>query len=78
MEKNSNNFSMEEVMRLANTDAGKQLMAMLQGTHAAEASAAASSAQSGDMEKAKQALAAFLSDPKAQALLKQLQEDRHG
>lgn len=78
MEKNSNHFSMEEIKRLVNSDAGRQLMAMLQGSHAAEASAAASSAQSGDMEKAKQALASFLSDPKAQTLLKQLQEDSHG
>ena len=33
---------------------------------------------SGDMEQAKKALSAFLSDPKAQALLRQLEEEKHG
>ncbi len=78
MEKNDRNFSMEEVKRLANSDAGRQLLALLQGSHAADANAAASSAQSGDMEKARQALSSLLSDPRAQALLQQLQEERHG
>lgn len=78
MEKNSSNFSMEEAKRLASTDAGRQLLALLQGSHAQEASRAAASAESGDMEQAKRALSAFLKDPQAQALLRKLQEERHG
>lgn len=78
MEKNFSNFSMEDVMRLANTDAGRQLMALLQEDHARAANDAVSSARTGDMEKARQALAVFLSDPRAKALLRQLQEDHHG
>ncbi len=78
MEKNNNNFSMEDMKRLAQSDAGKQLMAMLQSSHGSTADAVRTSAQAGDMEQAKKALAAFLSDPKAQALLKQLEEQQHG
>ena len=39
---------------------------------------AVSSAQSGDMEAVKRSMAAFMSDPKAKALLKKLQEEQHG
>lgn len=78
MEKNSPNFSMEEIMRLANTDAGRRLMAFLQSNHPQAVSRAATSAQEGNLEQAQQALAAFLRDPKAQALLRQLQEEQHG
>lgn len=77
MGKNNGNFSMEEIKRLAQSDAGRQLMAMLEGSHGA-ADAVRSSVQSGDMEQAKNALSAFLSDPKAQALLRQLEENSHG
>lgn len=75
MEKN-NEFSMEEIKKMAQSDAGRQLMAMLQGTDTA--GAVRQSAQSGNMAQVKQALSAFLSDPKAQELLKQLEEQSHG
>ncbi len=78
MERNNADFSMEEVKRLAQSDAGKQLMAMLSGSHGQTAEAVRSSAQSGDMEQAKKALSAFLSDPKAQALLRQLEAQQNG
>ena len=74
MQQNGNNFSIEEVKRLAQSDAGRQLMALLQGSHPE----AVQAAQSGDMEGAKKALASLLSDPKAQAILTQMQEDSHG
>ncbi len=75
MEKN-NEFSMEEIKKLAKSDAGRRLMAMLQGTDTA--GAVRQSAQSGNMERAQEALSAFLSDPKAQELLRQLEEENHG
>lgn len=78
MEKNNGNFSMDDVKRLARSDAGKQLMALLQSSHSATGDAIRSSAQAGDMEQAQQALRAFLSDPRAQALLHQLEEDQNG
>ena len=78
MEKNNGNFSMEEIKRLAQSDAGRQLMALLETQHGAAADTVRSSVHSGDMEQAKKALSAFLSDPKAQALLHQLEENSHG
>lgn len=78
MGKNNENFSMEEIKRLAQSDAGKQLMAMLASSHGDASDKVRSSMASGDMEQAKKALSAFLSDPKAQALLRQLEEEKHG
>ena len=78
MEKNNGNFSMDDVKRLAQSDAGKQLMALLQSSHSATGDAIRSSAQAGNMEQAQQALRAFLADPRAQALLRQLEEDQNG
>ena len=78
MEKNNGNFSMDDVKRLAQSDAGKQLMALLQSSHSATGDAIRGSAQAGNMEQAQQALRAFLADPRAQALLRQLEEDQNG
>lgn len=78
MEKNNGNFSPEEIKKLASSPAGRQLMAMLAANHSDAAQTVRSSMASGDMEQAKKALGAFLSDPKAQALLRQLEENGHG
>lgn len=78
MQDRSKDFSMQDAMRLAGTDAGKQLLQMLQNNHSNAMEAAGKSARAGDMEKTKQALSAFLSDPKAQILLKKLQEETNG
>ena len=78
MEKNNGTFSMEDMKKLANSDAGRQLMAMLQASHGSTAEAVRKNMASGDAEQAKKALAAFLADPKAQALLRQLEETQHG
>lgn len=77
MEKNFEEFSMQEAMRLAQSDIGRQLMAML-STRSSEMDAAMASAKKGDMEAAKQALASFMADPQTQTLLRQLREERHG
>ena len=78
MEKKFEDFSMQEAMRLAKSDAGQQLMHLIKTQHGQAARSALEKAQDGDIAQAKQALQAFLSDPQAQALLRQLQEDRHG
>ena len=77
MEKNFGEFSMEDVKNLAQSDTGRQLMAML-SARGTEMNAAITSASRGDMEAARQALAGFMADPQTQALLKKLQEERHG
>lgn len=78
MEHPTHDFSMQDAMRLAGTDAGKQLLDTLRSNHAQAMQAAVKNAKSGDMEKTKQALGALLSDPKIQALLKKAQEEQHG
>lgn len=78
MQKNFDEFSMQEALRLAQSDAGQQLLAMLQSQHKDEMNAAMASAGSGDYQQVKKTLASFLSDPKTHALLRQLQEERNG
>ena len=77
MEKNFAEFSMEDVKKLAQSDTGRQLMALL-STRESDMNAAMASAREGDMEAAKRALTSFMADPQTQALLRQLQEEQHG
>lgn len=77
MEKNFDKFSMQEAMRLAQSDTGQRLLAML-SARGSEMDAAMESARQGDIEAAKQALSSFMADPQTQALLKKLQEEHHG
>ena len=77
MEQNNGNFSVEDIKKLACSDAGRALMAMLAAKHGDAAQAVHRSMASGDPEQARKALAAFLADPQAQALLRQL-EGRNG
>ena len=72
MQKNSQNFSMQEAMRLAKTDAGQQLLAMLQAQNSDSLKQAMNHASKGDYDQLKQTLAPMLSSPEAQKLLSQL------
>ena len=72
MEKNNPNFSMEEVLKLAKSPAGQQLMAMLRHQDSAKLEQAAAQAKAGDYSQASQTLSAMLSSPEAQKLMKQL------
>ena len=67
-----NNLSMQEILRLANSPAGKQLIAMMQQQGGGEFQKAMASAATGDYSQARQAIEALMTDPKAQQLLKQL------
>ena len=78
MQKKFDDFSMQEAMRLANSDVGKQLIALFQEQHGAQYQTVMNSAKTGDLEEAKRSLADFMSDPKTQALLRQLQEGQNG
>jgi hypothetical protein len=78
MEKNYADFSMQEAMRLAQSEAGQQLLQLLRSNHSDAARSALEKAQDGDLNQAKQALQAFLSDPKTQELLQKLKEGNHG
>ncbi len=78
MEKNYDDYSIQEALRLAKSDTGQQLLQLLKSDHSNAAQQAMAQAQKGDIAQAQQALKAFLSDPQAQALLRRLQEERHG
>lgn len=72
MQKNSHNFSMQEALRLAQSDAGQQLLAHLRQKDSQTINAAMEQASQGNYDQAKQALSSLLSDPKVQELMKQL------
>ena len=68
MDKNSQNFSVDEVKKFAESPAGQQLMAMLQRAD----SEAVRQARAGNYEDAMKRLSGFLQTPEAQQLLKNL------
>ena len=70
MQKKSQDFSMEDVMRLAQSPAGQQLIAMLQQKDNAKLQQAVTQAKTGDYTLATQTLSAMLSSPEAKELLK--------
>lgn len=72
MEKKSQDFSMEEVMRLAKSPAGQQLIAMLKQADSTKLQQAVTQAKTGDYTQASQTLSTMLSSPEAQKLLKEL------
>lgn len=66
------NFSMQEVLRMAASPAGQQLIALLRQQDGNAFQSAMSSAAAGDYTQAKHAIEKFMADPQAQKLLKQL------
>ena len=72
MQKNSQDFSMQEAIRLANSPAGQQLLAILKQSDSAKLQQLMQQAAGKDFEKAGQTLNALLSSPEAKALLDQL------
>lgn len=65
-------FSMQEAMRLAQSDAGKQLLSLLQKTQGDKLQEAMDQAAAGDYEQVKKTMSSLLSSPEAQALVKKL------
>lgn len=76
MEKNFQNFSIHEAMKLAKSDTGKQLIALLQQQNSKDLQNAMAQANAGDYTQAKQALSAILQNPEARALLEQLGREK--
>ena len=73
MEKNSQNFSMEEAMKMANSPAAQQLIAMLRNTNSDQLQKAMALASAGDMKSASQIINGLLSgSPQAQKLAEEL------
>lgn len=78
MKNNFDNFSVDNVKKMLQTPAGKQLLTLLQSADSAKLQSAAQHAAGGNMEDARQALAPLLASPQIQALLKQLGEQSGG
>jgi hypothetical protein len=74
MNKNSQNFSIEDAKRLAATRQGQQILAMAQQTGGENLQKAAAA---GDMEAVKAALGPLLASPQFRALVEEL-EGKHG
>ena len=72
MNKNSDNFSMQEAMRLAQSEAGQQLFAMLREQNGTAIDHAMTMAAAGDYTQVKQTLSSLLSSPQVRAMLEQM------
>ena len=72
MQKNSENFSIQDAMRLASTPAGQELLSLLRRSDSAQLQQAAQLASAGNYTQAQQLLSGFLQDPEVQQLLFQL------
>lgn len=67
-------FSMMDAMRLAQTPAGRQLIAMIQQQNSGAFQQAITRAAAGDYRQAQELLTPLLQKPEIQALLKQMGE----
>ena len=77
MAQNNHHFSMEEAQRLAQTEAGQKLLALLQSQNAPQLQNALQQASSGDYDHLKQTLSTLMASPEARTLLKQLENSCH-
>lgn len=65
-------ISMQQIMRIAASPAGQQLLSLLQRQGGDDFRAAMDSAAAGNYDQVKRSLSSLLSTPEAQELLKQL------
>ena len=70
--KHPNQPTMEELLRLAATPAGNQLIALMKQKGGSDLQIAMKQAAAGDYAQAKRTMESVLSDPQAQKLLKEL------
>lgn len=69
-------FDLNSFLRMANSPAGQQLVALLQRTGGTQLQTAVNLAASGNYEDAGKYLSALLDTPEAKALLKQLEDSK--
>ena len=72
MQKNSDDFSMQEAMRLAQSDAGQQLLKLLQQQNGTQLQQAMDQAAQGDYDQVKKTMASLLASPEVKALLNKM------
>lgn len=78
MQKKSDDFSIQEALRLAHSDTGQQLLALLQKQNGDSLRHAMDQAAAGNYDQVKQTMNALLASPEAQALLEQLRRNDNG
>jgi hypothetical protein len=74
MEKKSDDFSMQEAMRIAQSDAGRQLLAHLQETNRDQLDKAMAQAAAGNYAEVQKTLASLMNTPQVRAMLERLKE----
>ena len=72
MQKNSQDFNLQQAMRLANSPAGQQLLAMLRNCDQGKVQQATDQANQGDYAAAMATVRQLLATEEGQKLLKQL------
>ena len=72
MQKNSQDFNLQEALRLAKSPAGQQLLAMLKQSNNEQVKQAGQQVRAGDYNAAMETVRAFLSTEEGQVLFKQL------
>lgn len=78
MQKNCEDFSMQDALRMAESPAGQQLLAMLRSRDAGQLQQVIDLAKAGDLAKASASIQSMLSSQQARELLKQMEENSHG
>ena len=72
MQKNSPKFSMEDALRLAKSDAGQRLLAILKQSDSNQLQQAMEQANAGNYENAQKALSSLMASQEVKDLLKEL------
>ena len=72
------NFDPEQMKRLAESDAGKQLFALLQQNQSDQLKEAMDHAAAGDYTKAKKAMSSLMNSPHAMELIRHLRSGQNG
>lgn len=72
MQKNSDNLSMQEALRLAKSEAGQQLFAALRAKNGATMDRAMEQAAAGDYSQVRDTLSSLLASPEVKAMLEQM------
>lgn len=74
MQENSHNFSMQEALRLAQSDAGQQLLALLRTANPQLLAEAMGYIAAGDYQKAMAVLKPLMEDPQTRSVMDRLGE----
>lgn len=77
MQKNSDNLSIQEALRLAKSDVGQQLFAALRKQNGTAIDAAMEQAAAGDYTQVKDTLSSLLASPEVKAMLEQMGRQSH-